>query len=91
MNNAVTLLFRVVEPSRKSYQIFTNGRISGFPESAVVSDYFPLLSALGRRSHAVASPISNETDSLAGAAQLIGVIATDLRNGEKICVALAEK
>jgi hypothetical protein len=67
------LLFKVSEPSGRIYRVFTDGRILGFDEGAIVENRFhPLLASGGSISHASACPTSNATDSRVGAGQSFG-------------------
>lgn len=83
-----SLLFKVIEPSGKVYEIFTTGRIAGFPEHSIVINNFPALLAYESiASRALASPTRRATESFRGAAQA----AEEVKNVENISVALGEK
>ena len=67
------LLFEVIEPSGKKYEIFTSGRISGFAEGSIICNLFTIRSRqeLSNLS-ASACPSNTLTDSLAGMGQSDG-------------------
>ena len=59
------LVFRVALQDGREYRCYTDGTIEGFPEGAMVFNYWPALLALelSRASAAPACPTSNVTSS----------------------------
>jgi hypothetical protein len=86
--NIERLLFKVIDPSGKVYEIFATGRISGFPDDSIVINHFPALLAYESiTSSASAVPTRSATESFLGGAQSL----EEPKNAENISVALGEK
>lgn len=84
------LLFKIIEPSGKIYEIFPDGHIFGFADGSIVINRYPALLACGGSiSQASACPTNKETESRVGAEHSFGDHFAS--NGEKISAAFGEK
>ncbi len=82
--------FKVIEPSGKTYRVYSDGRIEGFERGAVIVNYLPsLLLSARNMSHASACPTNNEVPSRVGEEQ--GLAPSTSNCAENISTAPGEK